>query len=66
MCRLTQGFSEEHSGHLCQVSTWTVSRSFFTWNNFVFLKLGQINLWPTRKAIDEKIPEDLKKIAQPE
>ena len=59
MCRLRHGFPEEHLGYLCQISTSTVSRIFITWMNY--LKLGQINIWPTRKAIDEKMPEDFKK-----
>ena len=60
MCRLRQGFPEEHLAHLCHVSISTVSRIFITWINFMYLKLGQINIWPSRKAIDETMPEDFK------
>ena len=60
MSRLRQGFPEKHLGHLFQISTPTVSRIFITWINFMYLRLGQINIWPTRKAIDETMPEDFK------
>ena len=60
MCRLRQGFPEEHLGHLFQISTPTVSRIFISWINFMYLKLGQINIWPTKKAIKETMPEDFK------
>ena len=61
MCRLRQGFREDHLGHLFHVSTSTVSRTFITWINFMFLKLGQINIWPSRNVIDQTMPEDFKK-----
>ena len=38
VCRLRQGFPEEHLAHLCHVSISTVSRTFITWINFMYLK----------------------------
>ena len=35
MCRLRQGFPEEHLAHLCHVSVSTVSSIFITWINFM-------------------------------
>ena len=33
----------------------------------MYLRLGQINIWPSRTAIDKTMPEDLrKKIHRPE
>ena len=61
MCRLRQGFREEHLSHLFQISTSTVSRIFITWINFMYLRLGQLNIWPTRRVINETMPEDFKK-----
>ena len=61
MCRLRQGFCEDHLGHLFHISISTVSRTFITWINFMFLKLGQINIWPSRNVIDRTMPEDFKK-----
>ena len=60
MCRPRQGFPEEHLGHLFQISTPTVIRIFISWINFMYLKLSQINIWPTKKAIKETMPEDFK------
>jgi hypothetical protein len=61
MCRLRQGFPETHLGHLFQLSQPTVSRIFITWIHFVYLKLGQINIWPSRVIVDQTMPEDFKK-----
>ena len=61
LCRLRQGLPEEHLAHLFQVSVSTISRLFITWINFMFLRLGQINIWPSREAIDKAMPEDFKK-----
>ncbi|KAK2549002.1 hypothetical protein P5673_030629 [Acropora cervicornis] len=60
ICRLRQGFTEEHLAHLFQVSVSTVSRIFITWINFIYLRLGQINIWPTREVVSETMPEDFK------
>ena len=60
MCRLRQGFAEEHLAHLFQVSLSTISRIFITWINFMYLKLGQINIWLTRGEVNETMLEDFK------
>lgn len=60
MCRLRQGFAEVHLAHLFKVSQSTVSRIFISWINFMYLKLGQINIWPSRKAVDDSTPEAFK------
>ena len=61
MCRLRQGLPEEHLAHLFKVSVSTVSRVFITWLNFMYLRLGQINIWPSRTTIEITMPEDFKK-----
>ena len=60
MCRLIEGLPEEHLAHLFKVSVSTVSRVFITWLNFMYLGLGQINIWPSRTVIDITMPEDFK------
>ena len=52
MCRLKEGFPEDHPTQLFNVSASTVSRIFITWVNFMFCKFGQINIWPSRNVID--------------
>lgn len=60
MCRLRQGFPEDHLAQLFNVSASTVSRIIITWVNFMFFKFGQINIWPSRKVIDTTMPESFK------
>ena len=60
MCRLRQGFAEIHLAHLFKISQSTVSRIFISWINFMYLKLGQINIWPSRKVVDDSMPEAFK------
>ena len=59
MCRLRQGFPEDHLAQLFNVSASAISRIFITWVNFMFFKFGQINIWPSRKVIDT-MPESFK------
>ena len=59
MCRLRQGFPEDHLAQLFNVSASTASRIFITRVNFMFFKFGQINIWPSRKVIDT-MPESFK------
>ena len=60
MYRLRQGFAEIHLAHLFKISQSTVGRIFISWFNFMYLKLGQINIWPSRKVVDESMPEAFK------
>ena len=60
MCRLRQGFHEDHLAHLFNVSTSTVSRIFITWINFMYFKFGHINIWPSREVVDRTMPEAFK------
>ena len=60
MCRLRQGFAERHLGNLFNISQPTVSRIIISWINFMYLKLGQLNIWPSRKVVDDYMPHDFK------
>ena len=59
LCRLSQGFHAERLSHLFQISMSTVSMILITWINFMYLKLGQINIWPSMDVIHKTMPEDL-------
>ena len=61
LCRIRQGFREHHLAHLFNVSIATVSRTVITWSNFVYLRLGSLNIWPDRETIDGNMPESIKK-----
>ena len=60
MCRLRQGFPERHLGHLFDISQSTVSRIVISWVNFVYLRFGQLNIWPSRKVVNDNMPQDFK------
>ncbi len=60
MCRLRQGFHEDHLAHLFNVSNPTVSRIFITRVNFMYFKFGHINIWPSREVVDRTMPEAFK------
>ena len=60
MCRLRQGFPEDHLANFFNVSTPTVRRILITWVNFMYFKFGQINIWPSREIIRTTMPESFK------
>ena len=60
LCRLRQGFNEKHLAFLFGISQPTVSRIFLSWINFMFLRFGIINIWPSREEINKTMPEDFK------
>lgn len=61
MCRLRQGFHEEHLCHLFDISLSTVSRIFISWINFMFLKLGGLTIWLSREAVNDTMPVEFMK-----
>lgn len=60
MCRLRLGSHADHLYHLFDVSTSTVSKILITWINFMYLKFGHINIWPSRKVVERTVPEAFK------
>lgn len=60
MCRLRQALPEKHLSFLFGVSQATVSRIFISWINFMFLRFGTINIWPSRAEVDRLMPEEFK------
>ena len=60
LCRLRQGFKEEHLSHLYGISQTTVSRITISWVNFTYLKLCKIPVWPSRAKVDHHMPADFK------
>ena len=55
MCRLRQGFLEDHLAKSFNESASAISRIFTTWVNFMFFKFGQIDIWPSRKVINKML-----------
>ena len=60
LCRLRQGFAEEHLAHLYGVSQSTISRIIITWVNLLYLKLKDVPMWPSRETVDKHMPEQFK------
>ena len=42
------------------VSQSTISRIFIPWINFLYLKLGQISIWPSREVVSSTMPSEFK------
>ena len=60
LCRLRQGFREEHLAHLYGVSQATIRRVIITWVNFLYLKFKDVPMWPSRELIHKHVPEQFK------
>ena len=60
LCRLRRGFSEKHLAHLYGVAQSTVSRVFVPWINYMYLKFGQISIWPSKEIVQATMPADFK------
>jgi len=56
MCKLRQGFAELHLGLLYNISQSTVSIIIISGVNFMYLMFGQLNIWPSRKVVDDTMP----------
>lgn len=60
LCRLRHGFNEKHLPFLFGISQPRVNRIFISWINFMFLRFGNINIWPSREEINKTMPQDFK------
>lgn len=60
LCRLRQGFAEEHLAHLYGISQATISRIIITWVNLLYLRLKDVPMWPSREKINKHMPEQFK------
>ncbi|CAH3159153.1 unnamed protein product, partial [Pocillopora meandrina] len=57
---LRRGFAEKHLAHLFGISQSTVSRTFLSWINYMYLKFGQVSIWPNREVIRATMPDSFK------
>ena len=60
LCRLRQGFAEEHIANMYGIHQSTVSRIVISWINFIHLKCSKICIWPSREQVIEHMPESFK------
>ena len=60
LCRLRQGFAEEHLAHLYGISQATMSRIIITRVNLLYLRLKDVPMWPSREKVNKHMPEQFK------
>ena len=60
MVRLRRNFDVKHLSYLCNASERTISNTINTWINFMYLKLGSINIWPNRAQVQKHMPASMK------
>ena len=62
MVCLRLGLLEQDIAFRFQVSQSTVSRIICTWINFLYLKLKEIPVWPSKEVIQVNIPPELQQM----
>ena len=60
--RLRGNFSINHLAFLFEVIEFTISNTFTTWINFMFVRLGSISIWPSKQQVWELMPQSMKEI----
>ena len=60
LCRLRCNMNLQHLSYLFDASQSTVSSTIITWVNFIYLKLGMVNIWPDRTTINDNMPMTMK------
>jgi hypothetical protein len=60
MTRIKVGFDEATLSDLFNVSQSTVSRTLITWANYLYCVLAAVTVWPSRQAVQNKMPECFK------
>jgi hypothetical protein len=61
ICRLRHGFGLKDLATRFGVSTQSASVVFNTWLDLVYLKLGQLSIWPNRDTIIKNMPSEYRK-----
>ena len=60
LVRLRKDFDVHHLAYLFRVSEGTVTNTFITWINFMYVKFGSICIWPYSLAVKQKLPHSMK------
>ena len=56
LIRLRKNFTVKHLAFLFQVADSTISNTFNTWINFIYLRLGSNNIWARMEQVQESVP----------
>lgn len=60
LCRVKAGLYEHDLANRFNVSVGTVSNVIITWSNFIYIRLGSLNIWPTKEQVKEHMPHSFK------
>lgn len=60
LIRLRLGLFVRHLANMFSISVSSVNRICITWINFMYLRLGSLNIWPPKAAIQEHMPQSMK------
>ena len=60
LCRVRVGLFECDLARRFKVSIGTVSMLITSWANFLYLRLGSLNIWPSREQVDKTMPVTFK------
>ena len=58
---LRNGSTLQHLSLLFDISIPTTSRYIIIWTNFLYVKLGNVPIWPTPEQVDEYMPESFRR-----
>ncbi len=60
LVRLRLGLLVKDLTHRFSISMTSANRYFTAWLNFMYLRLGSLNIWPTKEYITRTMPESMK------
>lgn len=60
LCRTRVGLLETDLARRFNISVGTVSTVVISWANFLYLRLGSVNIWPTRDMVNITMPSSFK------
>jgi len=60
LCRIKLGLYEMDLAKRFGVSVATVSNYIISWANFCYMRLGTMNIWPTRQMVEKTMPGSFK------
>jgi len=60
LCRIKLGLFEMDLARRFNISVSTVSNIIISWANFCYLRLGTLNIWPSREMVDKSMPSSFK------